>query len=101
MFPHPYDYLQMTTCCIDILTLLTDSHALQTDLNKLQKWESMWQMEINRDKCEVLRMTLNTKIIITGTYLIHRKVLKFFPSAKYLGITIGSTLTFNEDVDNI
>jgi len=61
----------------------------------------MWQMEFNPDKCEVLRITLNTKRIITGTYLIHCKVLNLVPSAKYLGITIDSELTFNEHVDNI
>ena len=61
----------------------------------------MWQMEFNPDKCEVLRITLNTKRIITGTYLIHGKVLNLVPSAKYLGITIDSKLTFNEQVDNI
>jgi len=80
---------------------LADSHALQTDLNKLQKWESMWQMDFHPDKCEVLRITLNMKRIITGTYLIHGKVLNLVPSAKYLGITIDSKLTFNEHVDNI
>ena len=84
---------------------LADSHALQiflqSDLNKLQKWESMWQMEFNPDKCEVLRITLNTNRIITGTYLIHCKVLNLVPSAKYLGITIDSKLMFNEHVDNI
>ena len=56
----------------------------------------MWQMEFNPDKCEVLRITLNTK-----TYLIHDKVLNLVPSAKYLGITIDSKLTFNEHVNNI
>jgi len=61
----------------------------------------MWQMEFNPDKCEVLRITLNTKRIITGSYLIHGKVLNLVPSAQYLGITIDSKLTFNEHVDNI
>ena len=61
----------------------------------------MWQMEFNPDKYEVLRITLNMKRIITGTYLIHGKVLNLVPSAKYLGITIDSKLTFNEHVDNI
>jgi hypothetical protein len=37
--------------------------SLQDDLNNLQDWERDWQMHINPDKCEVIRITTKRKII--------------------------------------
>ena len=77
-----------------------DAIALQEDLNKLQEWEKSWQMDFNPDKCEVLRITLKRKPIISE-YTIHNKVLQTVSSAKYLGVALDSKLTFNSHIDNI
>jgi hypothetical protein len=83
------------------INCVTDCHTLQTDLNNLQDWEHTWQMQFNPDKCEVLRITLNTKNIIASNYLIHNQALRLVPSSKYLGVTIDPKLTFNEHIDTI
>ena len=76
-----------------------DAIALQTDLTNLEAWEKKWQMDFNPDKCEVLRVTLKRKPIVSN-YNIHGKVLQTVPAAKYLGVTIDSKLTFNTHMGN-
>jgi len=59
-------------------------------------------MMFNTDKCEVLRITLNKKNVICADYrpTIHCRALRLVSSAKYLGVTIDSKLTFNEHINN-
>jgi len=58
-------------------------------------------MMFNTDKCEVLRITLNKKSVICADYTIHCQPLRLVSSAKYLGVTIDSKLTFNEHINNV
>ena len=66
---------------------------MQTDLHKLEEWESNWSMKFNLDKCEVIRTT-GKKNPIMYPYKLHNTELKSVETAKYLGITIkkGSKL---------
>ena len=34
-----------------------DCRALQTDIDRLEAWETKWKMKFNTDKCECLRVT--------------------------------------------
>ena len=77
-----------------------DAIALQADLTNLEAWEKKWQMDFNPDKCEVLRVTLKRKPIVSN-YNIHGKVLQTVPAAKYLGVTIDSKLDFNTHINNV
>jgi hypothetical protein len=61
-----------------------DTTSLQDDLNNLQDWERDWQMHINPDKCEVIRITTKRKII-PSSYFIHGKELNITSKGKYLG----------------
>ena len=78
-----------------------DAVILQQDLDRLQKWEADWLMQFNPDKCEVIRITNRRGRRIDSDYTIHGTVLREVSSAKYLGVTIDSKLTWNAHVANV
>ena len=57
-------------------------------------------MNFNPDKCEHIRITNKRKIIET-TYKIHGQVLKETTKAKYLGVNIDKTLSWNSHTDMV
>ena len=77
-----------------------DAAALQEDLDQLQKWEQDWQMKFNTGKCEVICIT-NKRKVINRAYKIHGQTVQNTKKAKYLGVTIDSSLTWNAHVDAI
>jgi len=40
---------------------MNDAHALEVDLDSLQRWEQDWLMEFNPSKCEAITFTKQTK----------------------------------------
>ena len=78
-----------------------DAVILQQDLDRLQKWEADWLIQFNPDKCEVIRITNRRGRRIDSDYTIHGTVLREVSSAKYLGVTIDSKLTWNAHVANV
>ena len=77
-----------------------DANTLQNDLNGLQQWEADWQMEFHPQKCQLLRVTTKRNTI-KANYTIHGHVLEEVDSAKYLGLSIHKTLSWNKHIDNI
>ena len=77
-----------------------DAESLQDDLNKLQDWETDWQIHFNPDKCELIRIT-NKRKVISVTHQIHNIQLKQAKRAKYLGLTFSNTLSWNAHIDTI
>ena len=77
-----------------------DNNKYKADLDKLQKWESIWLMEFDTSKCQVIFIANNVKPII-GIYQIHGHILEQVHCAKYLGIYIDSKLAYNTHVDAI
>ena len=75
-----------------------DARQLQADLDAMEEWERTWLMSFNPDKCEVLRITNKRLHIINTTYTIHGQPLSIVDSAKYLGVTISSKLTWKEHI---
>ena len=66
----------------------------------LLEWEKRWLMSFNPHKCEVPRVTVKHKPIIS-CYKIHDHKLKTVKTSKYLGFNIDSKLNFNEQINNI
>ena len=84
------------------LTINSDSDActLQKDLSNLEKWESVWSMEFNPDKCEIIRLSRKKNPTIFK-YKLHDTILKETTSAKYLGLTISNDLPWNDHINKI
>ena len=70
-----------------------DSATLQNDLNKLQEWEQLWDMDFNPSKCQVLHIARSRKPI-NRNYTMHGQVLESVDHARYLGVDISSDLNF-------
>ena len=77
-----------------------DGSALQNDLDILSKWETRWDMEFNPSKCQVVHAT-GSKIPIKKDYVLHGQVLESVSCAKYLGVDISSSLTWNSHINRI
>ena len=77
-----------------------DHLILQQDLDSLQKWEIEWDMEFHPGKCQLLQITKKKKPSFF-TYNIHGSDIEKVDSAKYLGITISSDLSWNTHISNI
>ena len=83
-----------------VISSQEDAASLQEDLDRLQEWESDWQMAFNPNKCEHIRIT-NKKKIVQSSYQIHGHVLKETTKAKCLGVTIDKTLSWNIHIDTV
>ena len=77
-----------------------DGAALQQDLDRLSVWESMWDMEFNLSKYQVVQVT-GSKRPMNTIYMLHGQVLEAVTSAKYLGVDISNTLSWNSHIDRV
>ena len=87
---------------IAYLTISSDQDArtLQSDLDKLEKWETSWLMAFHPEKCNVLTIT-KKRNPIKFNYTLHGHSLEHVTSAKYLGCTITSDLKWGPHINNI
>ena len=72
------------------LTVSSDSDCskLQSDLDKLAKWENNWKMEFHPEKCTVLTVS-KKKNPVKWNYTLHGHILAHEMSRKYLGCAIS------------
>ena len=79
-----------------------DSSALQKDLDTLLVWESKWDMQFNPSKCQVVQVTgSKSKKPINSEYILHGQVLETVTCARYLGVDVSSTLSWNSHIDRV
>ena len=75
---------------------------LQDDLNQLQKWETMCDMEFNPDKCIVMHITRAKRPTDSQyTCTMHNQILDTVDTARYLGVDISSNLNFKNHINGI
>ena len=74
--------------------------TLQSDLDILSMWETRWDMEFNPSKCQVVHVT-GSKRPVKRDYILHGQVLESVTCAKYLGVDISCSLTWNSHIDRI
>ena len=78
---------------------LEDAQILQQDRDHLHLWELDWDMEFNPSKCVVIHIT-RSRTPVPSQYLLHGQVLESVAGSKYLGLEIGSNLSFNSHIQN-
>ena len=78
----------------------TDCTILQEYLNRLANWETKWLMKFNPSKCQILSVT-HKQCPIKFQYKLHNEALENVKSAKYLGITITSDLSWNKHIATV
>ena len=74
-----------------------DAKILQDDLNNLQKWEDLWLMSFHPEKCVTMRIT-NKRNTSNHDYTIHGHKLECVDTAKYLGVTLQSKLSWSTHI---
>ena len=84
------------TLIYKIINSAEEITILQRDLNTLSEWANKWLMSFNPSKCVHLTITRKTNPL-KSSYSICGSV----NSAKYLGVTITSNLSWSEHINNI
>lgn len=74
-----------------------NSSVLQQDLQQLELWEPLWDMEFNPGKCQVVHVSTARYPIHTG-YTLHGQVLESTSSARYLGVDISDNLNWSQHI---
>ena len=76
-----------------------DQAQLQEDLQRLADWQESWDMEFHPAKCQTLSITRNRKPL-QPSYVLHGHYLENVSSAKYLGVTINNTVSWDDHISN-
>ena len=61
-----------------------------------------WDMQFNPSKCQVVQVTgSKSKKPINSEYILHGQVLETVICARYLGVDVSSTLSWNSHIDRV
>ena len=76
---------------------LVSSRLLQSSLDQLLLWSSLWQLPISIPKCSVLSIS-NSKLLRTRHYLIGNHPLPQVTNCSDLGVIIDNQLSFSHHI---
>ena len=62
----------------------SDAERLQEDLEALEKWEKLWQMQFHPEKCQVIRISHHKYFERQTEYKLHGHTLEVVDSGKDL-----------------
>ena len=92
-----------TPASLPMTVLYTDSsdqmQILQEDLEAVEKWEKLWQMQFHPEKCQVIRISHHKHSERQTEYKLHGHTLEGVDSGKYLGVNISHDLSWHTHVD--
>ena len=77
-----------------------DGSVLRNNPDILSVWATRWDMEFKPSKCQVVHVS-GSKRPVKGDYILHGQVLESVSCAKYLGVDISGSLTWNSHIDRI
>ena len=96
------DYLLITALSIDAcIHNQQDAKLLQEDINAIQTWTSIWQINFNISKCCLIHFTQATTHKMENTYYLHNTLLLSSDHFKYLGVTLQFNLRYDRHVQDI
>ena len=78
----------------------SNQQLFQAALNTVEEWASNNNMLINADKTQLIKISL-TEPDLTDSYVLKQQTINECDSAKLLGITIDSRLSFTQHVKSI
>ena len=79
----------------------TDMQMLQADITHVINWCSINKMQLNATKTKVLRIAPRNRNVEKTKYTIDDNTIEQVNSIKYLGITLNSSLTWDDQVNNV
>ena len=82
---------------------ITNQHdciTLQKDLDHLSHWEDMWGMQFHPQKCNSLSIT-RSHTPFKHDYILKGHTLESVQTAKYLGVTLSSNMSWEPHINNI
>ena len=79
---------------------IDDQIQLQHDLDALSEWGKQWGMRFNASKCNIIS-SANYKIPLIKFYQLDNIVLYHVEAAKYLGILLHNSLSFDAHIRNL
>jgi len=89
------------------ITTATDRDILQDDTKCMDEWTDIWLMRFNPPKCKAMSVGTTAvnddgaRYTLSGNTAGERVELSRVTSEKDIGVTIDSTLSFDEHVNNI
>jgi len=75
-------------------------NLLQSDIENLQNWASIWQLEFNIDKCVILHLGNNPNHTYTMTNNDKEVILKSSTEEKDLGVYVDNKLNFKMHIND-
>ena len=97
-------------CCLKIfaddtkiykdISVISDKHMLQSDLDELFHWSNLWKIKFNINKCKYLAINKKSHEFNTINYNINKIKLMENNREKDLGILFDSKLTFEHHIED-
>jgi len=80
---------------------ISDTAALQHDLDILHNWSITWNMKFNTDKCHTIRFSLKRTTNIIASYFMGGSLLSTVSEYPYLGLTLSSNMSWQKHINSV